>query len=83
MLMDQSLGKIWCIAQIKNNSYDTAIQNLNRQGFQTFLPKMKITKREKNKFLVKNVYVFPGYVFVSFDPYIISWTKINSTYGVS
>ena len=81
--MNQSLDKKWFIAQIKPNSYHSAIQNLERQGFETFLPKMEITQRQKNKFLVKNVYVFPGYMFVYFDPHIITWTKINSTYGVS
>ena len=44
---------------------------------------METTQRQENKFLVKNVYVFPGYVFVCFDPHIIPWFKINSTYGVS
>ena len=43
---------------------------------------MEITQRQKDQFIVKNVYVFPGYIFVCFDPHIISWTKINSTYGV-
>ena len=81
--MNQSLDKKWFIAQIKPNSYNVAIQNLERQGFETFLPKMEITKRQKNKFLVNSVYVFPGYIFVFFDPHIITWTKINSTYGVS
>ena len=81
--MFQSLEKKWYIARIKPNSYKSAIQNLEQQGFETFLPKMKITQRQKNKFIVKNVYVFPGYMFVCFDPRIITWTKINSTYGVS
>ena len=81
--MNQSLDKKWFIAQIKPNSYHPAIQNLERQGFETFLPKMEITQRKENKFVVKNVYVFPGYMFVCFDPHTISWTKINSTYGVS
>ena len=81
--MNQSLDKKWFIAQIKPNSYNSAIQNLERQGFETFLPKMEITQRQENKFLVKNVYVFPGYMFVCFDPHITTWTKINSTYGVS
>ena len=81
--MNQSLDKRWCIAQIKPNSYNSAIQNLERQGFKTFLPKMEITQRKENKFVVKNVYVFPGYMFVCFDPHTITWTKINSTYGVS
>ena len=81
--MNQSLDKKWFIAQIKPNSYRSAIQNLERQGFQTFLPKMEITHRKENKFVVKNAYVFPGYMFVCFDPHSITWTKINSTYGVS
>ena len=81
--MNQSLDKKWLVAQIKPNSYHTAIQNLERQGFETFLPKMEITQRQENKFVVKNVYVFPGYMFVCFDPHTITWTKINSTYGVS
>ena len=81
--MNQSLDKKWYIAQIKPKSYHTATQNLERQGFETFLPKMKITQKKENKFLFKSGYVFPGYMFVCFDPDIISWTKINSTYGVS
>ena len=81
--MNQSLDKKWYIVQIKPNSYRSATQNLERQGFETFLPKMEITQRQKNKFLIKNVYVFPGYIFVCFNPNVITWTKINNTYGVS
>ena len=81
--MNQNSDKKWFIAQIKPNSYNIAIQNLERQGFETFLPKMQITQRQKQKFHVKNVHVFPGYLFVCFDPHLIPWMKINSTYGVS
>ena len=81
--MNQTLKNKWFIAKIKPNSYKSAIENLKRQGFETFLPQMEITQRQKYKFIVKNVYVFPGYIFVSFDPHLIAWTKINSTYGVS
>ena len=45
--MNQSLDKKWFIAQIKPNSYHSAIQNLERQGFETFLPKMEITQRQR------------------------------------
>ena len=81
--MNQSSDKKWCIAQIKPNSYYTAIRNLEQQGFETFNPIMQITQRKENQFIVKNVYVFPGYMFVCFDPNMITWIKINSTYGVS
>ena len=45
--MNKSLDKRWYIAQIKPNSYNSAIRNLERQGFETFLPKMDITQRQE------------------------------------
>ena len=81
--MNQNLIKKWLIAKIKPNSYDLAFRNLERQGFETFLPKMRVTVRKKNKFIHKYLYVFPGYIFVGIDPQNSNWTKINSTYGVS
>jgi len=75
--------KKWFVVQIKPNSYGLANRNLERQGFETFLPKMSVTNRKNNKFFAKDVYVFPGYIFVSFDTKLVGWTRINSTYGVS
>ena len=62
--MDQNLFKKWFVVQIKPNSGDLAVRNLERQGFETFGPKMKITIRKNNKFFNKEVLVFPGYIFV-------------------
>ena len=58
--MNQSFGKKWYIAQVKPNSYHSATQNLERQGFETFIPKMKITIRKEKRFVYKEVFVFPG-----------------------
>ena len=44
---------------------------------------MKMTIRKENRFIHKCGYVFPGYIFFSFNLNIITWTKINSTFGVS
>jgi transcriptional antiterminator RfaH len=81
--MNQIFNKKWLVARIKSNSYDLAIRNLERQGFETFFPKMKVTKKKENKFISKDVLVFPGYGFVGVDLQDSYWTKINSTYGVS
>lgn len=81
--MNKSLVKKWLVARIKSNSYDLAIRNLERQGFETFFPKMKVTKKKENKFIGQDVLVFPGYGFVGVDLQNSYWTKINSTYGVS
>ena len=77
------IKKKWFVTQVKPNSYELAKRNLERQGVEVFLPEMNITQRKNNKFLVKNVYVFPGYIFISIDEDVFSWTKINNTYGVS
>jgi transcriptional antiterminator RfaH len=81
--MDQNLIKKWLIVQIRPNSSDLAIRNLERQGFETFMPKMKVTIKKENKFINKEVFVFPGYAFIGVDLQSSYWTKINSTYGVS
>lgn len=80
--MDQNEVRNWLVVQIKPHSYDLAIRNLERQGFETYLPKMKTTIKKEKKFINKYVPVFPGYIFVGVDPLNSKWAKINSTYGV-
>ena len=81
--MNKIFSKKWLVAQIKPKSHDLAIRNLERQGFKIFMPKIKETTRKENKFISKDVLVFPGYGFVGVDLQDSYWTKINSTYGVS
>lgn len=81
--MYQSLELKWYVAQIKQNSYELASRNLERQGFETFTPKMKTTITKKNKFINKNVLVFPGYMFVGIGQQSSNLSKINSTYGIA
>ena len=81
--MNLSFKKKWLVAQIKPNSNDLAFRNLERQGFQTFMPKIKVTTIKENKFINKEVFLFPGYAFIGVDLQNSYWTKINSTYGVS
>ena len=80
MLIEET--KKWLIIQIKPNCYNIANRNLERQGFETFVPKMRVTIKTNNKFLTKETYVFPGYIFVYFNPNEPFWKKINNTYGV-
>jgi transcriptional antiterminator RfaH len=81
--MNQIFNKKWLVAQIKPKSHDLAIRNLERQGFETFMPKIKVSTKKENKFINKEVFVFPGYVFIGIDLQNSCWAKINSTYGVS
>lgn len=83
MFMDYNSEEKWFIAQIKPNSYNKAKNNLQQQGFETFLPTLELTKRNSNRCLYNSIYLFPGYMFVAFNPLLIKWTKINNTFGVS
>ena len=77
------MSKEWFVLQFKSNSHNQAVQNLNRQGFETFLPLSNITSRRSSRFMSTTKPLFPGYMFITFDRTDSKWHKINSTYGVS
>ena len=77
------MSKEWFILQFKSNSHHQAVKNLNRQGFETFLPLSDSTSRNASRLINKAQPLFPGYMFNSFDKAETKWCKINSTYGVS
>mgnify|MGYP001182911588 FL=1 len=81
--MIKNQNKKWFIIQIKPNAYEMANRNLTRQGFETFIPEMIVTSSKNNQYYSKKVFLFPGYMFVFFDPNFLEWKLINSTYGVS
>ena len=77
------MSKEWFILQFKSNSHHLAAKNLNRQGFETFLPLHETTSRRLSRFANTSKPLFPGYMFIKFDRAESEWHKINSTYGVS
>jgi transcriptional antiterminator RfaH len=77
------MSKEWFILQFKRNSHHQATKNLNKQGFETFLPLHDITSRKTSRFINTSQPLFPGYMFVKFDRAETKWYKINNTYGVS
>ena len=75
--------KQWHLVQFKPNSHHLAVRNLQRQGFETFLPLQEITSRKHSCFTVDLRPLFPGYMFVGFEFDAAPWRTINSTIGVS
>ena len=73
----------WNLVQFKPNSHSIALRNLNRQGFETFLPMLSVTSRVGARFIVKSRPLFPGYLFVALDTGQGAWRKIHSPYGVA
>jgi len=73
----------WFVAQLKPNGYVKARQNLERQGYTTFTPLIeRVVSHARTKKRVMRP-LFPGYIFVTFDPESTQWRSINNTFGVS
>ena len=73
----------WYVARVKPGGFSRAQTNLDRQGFETFMPLHRKTVRHARQ--MRNVLrpVFPGYLFIKFGSDRGDWRKINSTFGVS
>ena len=73
----------WYVAQLKPNSHRIALGHLERQGFVAFVPMHATTERLRGAFRTRSKPLFPGYVFLQFDPAAAGWSKINATRGVT
>lgn len=73
----------WCAAQLKPNALSVANRHLERQGFNAFCPKRLEDRRRGSKFIRQNVPLFPGYIFVQFDPQSTTWAALNGTRGLT
>jgi transcriptional antiterminator RfaH len=82
-MSDRDDGSGWYLAQVRPNQFYIAEHNLARQGFPVFCPTQEETRRRGGRFVTETRPLFPGYLFVSFNPTSSAWRTINSTYGVS
>jgi transcriptional antiterminator RfaH len=73
----------WYLVQCKPNAAQIAVRNLENQSFGTFLPLQEITNRKGKIFQRQIRPLFPGYLFVQFDPDQGPWRQVNSTRGVA
>ena len=82
-MKQRNFMKQWHLIQFKPNSHRLAVRNLQRQGFETFLPLQENTRRKASRFTVDVRPLFPGYMFVGVELDSAPWRAINSTIGVS
>lgn len=73
----------WYLAQLKPNSAKIAQRNLNRQGFEWFLPQEEATQQRAGQIVTTQRPLFPGYIFVAFNAAQGCWRAINSTQGIT
>lgn len=77
------MNQVWYVAQLKPSGDQLAQENLVRQGFSVFSPKLRGTYRRQGRFRVELRSLFPGYLFVRSAPHPEHWRSIGGTLGVS
>jgi transcriptional antiterminator RfaH len=75
----------WYLVHTKIRQESVALQNLQRQGFECFLPQIKAEKLRRNALQVVQEPLFPRYLFIRLGTGMESqsWSPIRSTPGVS
>ena len=73
----------WYPIQLKPNSHNIALKNLEKQGFEVFMPLVEYTARRLGKFVNESRLLFPSYLFIHVKTSNPAWSKINNTRGVS
>ena len=75
----------WYVVHTKQRQEALALTNLTRQGFECYIPMLKIQKLRRNKATVVEEPMFPRYLFIRLDSTGSgqSWSPIRSTLGVS
>ncbi|MBF9149690.1 transcription termination/antitermination protein NusG [Novosphingobium jiangmenense] len=72
----------WYVVETLPRLEHCAQDNLLRQGFTCFLPKMRKLRKHARRVDEVLVPLFPGYAFVQFNPELQAWRSINGTRGV-
>jgi transcriptional antiterminator RfaH len=73
----------WFLLQTKSRQESRAVENLERQGVESFCPMICVEKVSRGNRVVKQEALFPGYLFVNFNQTTVSATTVRSTRGVS
>jgi len=75
----------WYLVHTKPRQEDVALTNLQRQGYECYLPQMRIERIRRRKAEIATEPMFPRYLFIRLDSSDQgkSWSPIRSTLGVS
>ncbi|GHA38641.1 transcription/translation regulatory transformer protein RfaH [Photobacterium aphoticum] len=74
--------KDWYLIYCKRNEQERVVINLDRQGVECYYPQVTVEKLVRGKRIQVLEALFPNYMFVYFDPEVLSYTTIRSTRGV-
>jgi len=73
----------WYVVHTKVRQEQTACENLARQGFTVYLPRINVLKRIRNRQQVQQEPLFPRYLFFQTGSAAQSIAPVRSTLGVT
>ena len=75
--------KAWYLIYSKPRQEQLAQENLERQGYGTYLPVTSVRRRKTGKTVSEVGPMFPRYLFIHLSEQTDDWGPIRSTFGVS
>ena len=72
----------WYAVSCKPRQEAVAEENLLRQGFHVYLPRIRIRRRRRAQWIDAVEVLFPRYIFIRIDPLRRSTATVRSTRGV-
>jgi transcriptional antiterminator RfaH len=78
-----STSAAWYVVHTKPRQEARALENLQNQGFNCFLPTLQVQKLRNQKVQTVTEPMFSRYLFIQLDDQTQNWGPIRSTLGVS
>ncbi len=75
-------AKRWYLVYCKPRQEATAVSNLERQGYEVYLPRARELRRRAGQRVSVVAPMFPRYLFIHLDQEFDNWGPIRSTLGV-
>lgn len=75
--------RAWYLILTKSRQERIAVDNLERQQYETYLPLLDVRRRKDGEFVVTSEPMFPRYLFISLSDTVDNWGPIRSTRGVA
>lgn len=73
----------WYLVYTKPQQERLALENLERQGYQSYLPLVRVRRRRQGRYVKLVEPMFPRYLFMHLSDESDNWGPIRSTIGVS
>jgi len=73
----------WYVIHTRPRQEERALENLDRQGYETWMPWMEVEKLRSGRITKVIEPMFSRYLFIRLDQVTTNWGPIRSTLGVS